>query len=540
MNLEVLKDIGQQLAKIWKEIKIYQKFTVIVSALALLGLLAFLVTNAATTQYTPLYPSDRLSLQDASEVKAFLESSRIAFKVRSDTLIMVEKKQVHRARMDLAALGLPKQNTSKGFELFDSNTWIKGEKELQILEMRALIGQLERDISEYQNIRGASVMLDIAPPRPFGGALYQSKASIILKLMPGGRLSSSQLRSITYHVAGAVRGLMPNMVAISDDTGKLYQAIDPNGDSDMLRSAEFSLEERIKAKIDGMLTMIVGPGNYYSTVQVSMSREKSIQERKIYSGTVDGIQLGEAVVQSVTESGSQVSERERAEMGSPGTNNEAVAGAVVGGSGEVVNRDETRNQQYRQMAVPVDHVKVNIQPGTITGVSIGVMIDKTITIDESADLPAGEVEEGSRNTESLREEILSQLSKITEGYGVAGVPAVDFVEFDKTRQNVRASEESWGNMLDIITQTLTGIFVLATVLGMLYTFNRFWKRHMLRPPSIDPDDEDIDLGYTEEPSIVEVEAMVESIKSRFQNDPHAIVETLREWLSESEEPVIKK
>src|ERR1700722_4001480 len=41
----------------------------------------------------------------------------------------------------------------KGFELFDSGTWIKGEKELQMLEMRALKGQLEIEIEKFENIK---------------------------------------------------------------------------------------------------------------------------------------------------------------------------------------------------------------------------------------------------------------------------------------------------------------------------------------------------------------------------------------------------
>ncbi|MBB65422.1 MAG: flagellar M-ring protein FliF [Waddliaceae bacterium] len=539
MDLESIKNIGRQLAKVWKDIKTYQKFTVVMVALTLLATMAVLVFNAAANNYTPLFPAGRLSITDAADIKGYLDSARINYKIRSDTLIMVNEKDVHRVRMDLATVGIPKQNASKGFELFDTNTWIKGEKELQVLEMRALIGQLEQDITEYESIRGASVMLDIAPPRPFGGAMYKSKASVILTLMPGGRISASQLRAITYHVSGSVRGLMPNMVAISDNTGKLYQALDPDGNADMLRSAEFSLEERLKSKIDGMLAMIVGHGNFYSTVQVSMNRDKTIRERKVFSGEVDGVQLGEAVVQSVTESGSQMTERERMEMGTPGSNTEAVAGAVAGEGGQVLNRDESRNQQVRQMAVPIDHVKTNTTPGTIENISIGVMVDKTITVDSLADIPESEIQNGLRGTEILRTEIESQLAKILEGYGLRAQPAVDFVEFDHTRVMKQAAEESWGSMLAMATQIATIIFVLITVFGMFWSFNRFWRRHMLRPPTLEQDEEDIDMHFIEEPSLVEVEAMVEAIKTRFQNDPHTVVETVRDWLVDQDQTVNK-
>lgn len=534
MNLDFLKEIGNQLGQIWREIKTYQKFTVVMVGLFIVGLMVFLLINAANTRYVPLYPQDRLVVSDAAEIKAYLEGTGVSYEIKSDTLVLVPGSQVHRIRMDLAAVGIPKSNASKGFELFDTNTWIKGEKELQVLEMRALKGQLENDITGYENIKGASVILDIAPPRPFGGTMYKTKASVILDLMPGGRMNTSQLRAITYHVSGAVRGLAPNMVAISDTSGKLYQALDPQGDVDMVRQTELAVEEHLKAKVDGMLAMVVGHDNFYSTVQVAMSREKISRERKVFSGKVEGQELGEAVPMSVTETGVQLTERERSEVGTPGSNNEAVAGAVGGAGADRLNRDENRNQQYQQMAVPLDHVKRSSTPGKIKSISIGVLIDKTITVDSAADLPESEVAEGARDTEVLREEIANQLTKIMEGYNVRVEPAVDFVEFDRTRFNQKVAEESWGEMMEILVKTGSVLFVCFVVMGMFWTFNRFWRRHMLQPPNLEKEEQEEEFEFTPEPSLVEVEAMVESIKTRFQTDPSAVIETLRDWLVEEE------
>lgn len=535
MNLEFLKDFGNQLLTIWKDIKTYQKFTIVMVGTLLFSMLIFLIVNAASTHYTNLFSNDRLTVADAAEIKNYLDGIRVQYKIQGDTAILVPKEQVHRIRMDLAAVGLPKLQNSKGFELFDTNTWIKGEKELQILEMRALKGQLERDISEYENIKSANVILDIAPPRPFGGSLYKTKASVILNLMPGARLNSNQLRSITFHVAGAVRGLSPSMIAISDTTGKLHQSLDPDGDTDTLRSSESFLEERIKSKVDGMLAMVVGHDNYYSTVQVTMSRKKLSEERKVYSGTVNGVNLGEAVTMSVTESGMQMSEKERSEQGSPGTNNEAVAGAVIGSSSELLNRSENRNQAYRQMAVPMDHLKIQSQPGLVEAISIGVLIDKNIAVDENAGIPDTEIVEGKRNTQAIKQEIINQLSKIIEGYGVKAIPAVDFVEFDKTDTNKKVSEERWDKIIERGITVGSGIFVVFIVLGMFWSLNSFWKKYMSQPPEIESDEPTPVLGFSQDSSIIEVEAMIELIKTRLQNDPSIVLETMKEWLSEAPE-----
>lgn len=538
MNLEFIKEAARQLLQVWRDIKTYQKFTVVLIGLSLFGMLTFLVINAASTRYKPLYPADRLTISDAAEIKSYLDSSRINYEIQGDTVILVPESNVHNLRMDLAAIGLPKKHRGKGFELFDSNTWIKGEKELQVLEMRALKGQLERDIISYENIKSASVILDIAPPRPFGGSMYKTKASAILDLMPGARLSQSQLRAITYHIAGAVRGLMPNMIAISDTTGKLYQAIDPEGNVDLLRNSEIASEERLKAKVDGMLAMVVGSDSFYSTVQVTIGRQQSSQERRVYSGQVGAQPLGDPVMMSVTESGLEMSERERAESGTPGATTEAVAGAVAGGGGQLLNRNESRIQEHRQMAVPYDHLKINTKPGKIEKISIGVLIDKTITVDPEADIPETEVVEGRRNSELLKKEIESQLSKIVEGYGVAAVPSVDFVEFDKTRFNRKVAEDSWNYNIELLGQLGTALFIVFTVLGMFWTFSHFWKRHMIQPPDLEREEEEeynLESEFPMEASLMEVEAMIDAIKNRLHENPGIVVDTVREWLAEGKE-----
>ena len=150
---------------------------------------------------------------------------------------------------------------SKGFELFDSGTWIKGEKELQMLEMRALKGQLESEIEKFENINSASVILDFGQVRTFGSIQNKPKASVILSLIPGTILSPSTLMAITSHLVGGVRGLESRDVAISDTGGRVYQTIglDPS-------SEKLIIEERVKADLMHLLSKIVGSGHFYMTL----------------------------------------------------------------------------------------------------------------------------------------------------------------------------------------------------------------------------------------------------------------------------------
>ncbi len=232
-----MKEIASQFFKIWKEIKPLQKLVAVAILLFVSTVLGYLVLKSMAGQ------------QAAKKVAR-------------------EEAQL----LDLAATNALRNDQRKGFELFDTNTWIKGDKELQVLEMRALKGQLEKDLADFDQIKSARVILDISPGRSFGNTSYKTKASVILTLNPAAHLGTSQLRAITNHLAGAVHGLEPHMVAISDTTGKLYKAIDSGGEEEYLSNASLAFEQHLGQKIQALLQVLVGEGHYFSTVQAMVDK----------------------------------------------------------------------------------------------------------------------------------------------------------------------------------------------------------------------------------------------------------------------------
>ncbi len=263
-----MKEILKQFATIWRERNPLQKALFVAILLIVISLLGYLV-NRPHNSFVPLFPGKTLSLTETAEICARLKAHAIPYKEDKTKGIVVSSDQVDQIRTEV---GTPRTETGKGFELFDTNTWIKGEKELQVLEMRALKGQLEKDLSAFEHIKSANVILDIPPQRSFPGTKYQTKASVILNLMPGAKLSSSELRAINNHLAGAVRGLESNMIAISDTTGKLYKSIDPTGADEFLLDSSLSVEEKVTERVNELLLRLVGENHFYTTVQLSDSQ----------------------------------------------------------------------------------------------------------------------------------------------------------------------------------------------------------------------------------------------------------------------------
>jgi flagellar M-ring protein FliF len=286
-----VKEILRQFTTVWSERTSRQKIALLFSLCLVALFLGYAMIHGSASSFTQLFPSKSLTNTQITEIRTFLERHAIVYKEDKEKGMLVPTASVEQIRNGLAEIGIPKQERGKGFELFDTNTWIKGEKELQVLEMRALKGQLEKDLCAFEHIKSASVILDIPPQRTFNGTKYSTKASVILTLMPGARLSASELKAVTNHLAGAVRGLEPNMIAISDTSGKLYKAIDPHASEDSGYDAARLFEEHMEEKISELLTRLVGQEHFYTTVQAVFDKDTQAVSSLSISVVIDKIAL---------------------------------------------------------------------------------------------------------------------------------------------------------------------------------------------------------------------------------------------------------
>lgn len=502
------KNLADQFINKWHELELFPKIVLIASVFGIFALLITLISISTSSSYVPLFSGNRFEQTNLNETLSYLKESGIPF-IQKDNGILVPANRQQQIRTELATYKTPKVQRNKGFELFDNNTWIKGEKELQVLEVRALQGELEQDITQFDNVQAANVILDMPPPRPFGGSNYKAKASVILTLNPGSRIGAQELRAITFHVSGAVRGLTPNMIAISDTNGKLYQSIDPDGEYDFMRNEEIATEEYIKAKIDGMLTNIVGPNHFFSTVQVVMNREKISQERKIFSGTVSGVDLGNPVVMSVSESDQK------------GTQNKLPHHWLLGKRRQYqMSSEESKMRDYKQLAVPMDYVKITTNPGKIESISIGVLVDPSV-------LKQGFFKGTGNENESLallKANLESQIATILKGYNVKVTEAVNFAPFNQSPpttvslKNTPENHES--NSLWPFIATILGISCGALITAMYFLSRK--KQFREEQKTFRTPRNQMDL-----PSL---EAMVESLRNQIIRDPAPLGKAVHKWL----------
>src|SRR5690606_8414879 len=134
----------------------------------------------------------------------------------------VRDDQLAQARMLLSAKGI-KVSVPPGYELFDKDTPLGTSQFVQNVRLRrSLEGELARTVMTLKGIDLARVHL--AQEESSSVAISRrgpTKASVMVQLAPGYRLSSEQVVAIINLVANSMPNLDPKDVSVVDQYGTL-------------------------------------------------------------------------------------------------------------------------------------------------------------------------------------------------------------------------------------------------------------------------------------------------------------------------------
>jgi flagellar M-ring protein FliF len=165
-----------------------------------------------------------------------------------------------------------------GLEAFDSSDMMASPDEKRVKLMRAQQGELARLVRKMPPVEDATVKLAMPDPTSFGAAEQKPSASIQVVLPPNERLHRDQVRAIINLAVGAVQGLEPKQVALTDTNGNTYNSI-LNSSMELQDKVE-EQDQYMKQKIAGQLDRLVGAGHYVVTVSTLLReapRETMVQ-----------------------------------------------------------------------------------------------------------------------------------------------------------------------------------------------------------------------------------------------------------------------
>lgn len=272
-----------------------------------------------------------------------------------------------RALLAIVKSGLIDQHT--GLEIFDKGDFTSTKDDKKIRLVRAINGELARLIRKIPPIENAQVFISIPEQTFFASKQKPITATVQVTIPSGERLDNMKVKAITNLLLGAVQGLEPNNISITDTNGTVYNSI--IGASDDALSKIEENDKYMQSKVASQLDRLVGKGNYVVTVSTFLTQAPIEKTSIIY----DPNQKTAVSEQNFTEKlGDNTSD----------TNSSANAvstylpyGVQNSGSNSSQDRKYVRQAQETQYGVTKTQVNEYTKAGVIEEISIAVSLEES-------------------------------------------------------------------------------------------------------------------------------------------------------------------
>lgn len=348
-------------------------FLASVAVLTVIGIV-LIVNIAGALNYGVLYSN--LSTKDSGLILEQLKGQKIPYKIEGGgTVIKVPESQIAELRIQLAAAGLP-EGGGVGFEIFDKTSLSTTDFVQNVNYIRAVEGELARTISQLKEVISAKVHITMPKRSVFIEDQEAAKASIVLKLRPGARVSGNIVPAILHLTAQSVEGLKPENIAIVDVYGTLLSKPSDGTGGDIFDDKQMAYQKKMETsfsrKIIDLLEPIVGPGKVRANVRLALDFNKIETTEE----SVDPDRIAKVSEKSETSSSTSGT----IAGGIPGvSSNVAQAGTRQGGAASSPAKSKTENSLVNyEVSKRVTHT---VRPvGEIRKLSAAVVVDDGVQV----------------------------------------------------------------------------------------------------------------------------------------------------------------
>ena len=353
------------------------------AVLAVAAAMTFLVRGTMAPSMSLLYAG--LDPVRAGEVITELDSLGVPYEIKGEAIFIAANVR-DKTRFALARDGLPRQSI-QGYELLDSVNGFSVTSEMyNAAYWRAKEGELTRTILTTPGVDSARVHIGANLRSGFSRSQPAPTASVTLSSTR--RLSQSQAEAIQYLVALAVAGLNPEDVVVIDPlhgilSGANTDTIEPPGI--IAEDQASALEQKIRR----LLTARLGEGNAEVSVNVDVSRERSVVSDVRFDPE------SRVIRSRTTNDSNQTNQNNGGNL--TVASNLPQGGAGGGGESSSRNSTETVNYELNETRVQTERM-----PGQIERVSIAVLLNQeALGLDLTAADFADQVEQARLDFEAL-------------------------------------------------------------------------------------------------------------------------------------------
>jgi flagellar M-ring protein FliF len=360
-----------QITRLFGNLTLRQRATILIVAALVGGALVMFSRWSSERDFRPLYTN--LAPEDGGAVVAKLKEGGVEYRLSENgASVMVPSARVAELRLQMASAGLPKSGRM-GFELFDKTNFGATDFTEQVNFRRALEGELERSVMALSEVEQARVHITFPKDSIFLEARQPAKASVLLKLRLGAKLSGANVLAVTYLIASAVDSLAPESVSVLDMQGNLLNRPRRGLSADGAESSEGhldyrrSMEKDLVAKINTALDPLLGAEKFRAGASVECDFSVGEQSEETFDPTRSVM-----VSQQRTEDISGTP----AASGMPGTASNLprpISRPGSGVAGGVARRTESVSYQSSRTT---RHLR--LPQGTLKKMSLAVLVDHTV------------------------------------------------------------------------------------------------------------------------------------------------------------------
>jgi flagellar M-ring protein FliF len=275
-----------QLKKLIADLSVLQRVSIAAAVLIAGSVIAAMLHYRTESDFRPLYTA--MAPEDAAPVVQKLKESGVEYRLSDNAgTVLVPSARLADSRLTLASAGLPKSGRI-GFELFDKTNFGATELVEHINYQRALEGELERSVMSMAEVVQARLHLTFPRESVFLDEQQPAKASVMIKLRPGARISAQNVLAVSNLAASAVEGLSPDAVAVIDMDGNLLSRPKrtSKGDSQVTTEAlemRQQIEHDLVAKINATLEPLLGADQFRAGASVDCDLSSGEQEEETYN-----------------------------------------------------------------------------------------------------------------------------------------------------------------------------------------------------------------------------------------------------------------
>ncbi len=369
-----MADWKEQSLRFWQKLGVKERYLIIGSSVLLfIAIMAWSYWWGGKPDLVPLFTG--MEARDAGEVAAKLKELKITYEPQetaNGTAILVQAKDVHRVRLELASQGLPRGY--KGFEIFDQNKFGVTEFQNKVYFLQALQGELTRTIEQMAEVEKARVHIVLPEDSLYKKNEKPATASIMLKLRPSAQLNKQQIKGIVNLVAHSIQGLKPENVTIIDNLGRILNELPENEMSGAVTLTQLEMtkkvQEDLQKNVQSLLDQVLGSGKAAARVSVELNFDQRTVDRQVFEPVVDD----KGIIRSSQESNESYSGNSMNPGGPAGTASN-IPGYVAGNNNQsnYEKKEVTRNFEINETKE-----KIISSPGAIRRLTVAVLVDENI------------------------------------------------------------------------------------------------------------------------------------------------------------------